>query len=183
METTDQSSIIGLFCGLITDRAKYTAYLDLFLLQMMNGIKISHKEKTTIENIASKLGHVAFETLDTIIDDANQGHIPGIDSAKLCEIKYHTHFWLESTYPRILSWVGVSINRKLHDGTDIVKFYIDNETDNPALHSLHMDKLDLLLPEIPDGHYWWFALRDTVLHKMPYTSQPDIEATKNAYLL
>lgn len=172
---TEYSVFLGMFSKLITDNVQYGSNLQQLFLQVIGGMEISAEDKATIEDIAFRLGRVAYETLGQLITEANAGKIYGVDRAQWGEIKYHTHFWLEETYQRTLSWIGVAINKKNQDGLVEVKFYIGNESDNTEFHSLLMQQFDLLPPEKIDGHHWWFAPRVQSIHLMTYASQPDID--------
>lgn len=176
IEHTAYSVFLGMFSKLVTDNARFGPNLRQLFLQVMSGTEISAEDKAIIENIAFKLGRVAFESLGQLITDARDGKIRGVDNAQWGEIKYHTHFWLEETYQNSLSWVGVAIDRKGHDGYGVVKFYIGNESDDTEFHSHLTREFDTLPPEKIDGHFWWFAPKDEELHTMLYTSQPDVEA-------
>ena len=178
VEQTEYSVFIGMFSKLVIGNAKYGSNLQQLFFQVMNDMEISAEDKATIEQIAHKLGRVAYETLGQLITDANTGKISYTDHAQWGEIKYHTHFWLEETYQRTLSWVGVSIDRKGKNGQGVVRFYIGNESDDTEFHTLLMREFDLLPPEKIDGHYWWFAPRDESAHSMIYTSQPEIDAIR-----
>ena len=178
-EDTDHSTFIRLFVGLITDKAKYDFYLDQLLLQVMKGNEITAKEKTTIEKIAFKLGRTAFEALGSLIKDACEGNMAGVDHAEWARLRYHTYFWYDPAYLLNNSWVGVGIDRHGPNGTGIVKFYIGNESDDTAFHSRLMKEFDLLAPEKLDDGYLWFAPRDPDIHTMTYTSQPDFAAIKS----
>lgn len=178
VDQIEYSLFLGMFSKLVTDNAQYGSNLQQLYSQVMSGKEISAEDKATIENVAFKLGRVAYETLGLLITEANSERIENIDRAQWGEIKYHTHFWLEDTFQRILSWVGVAIDRTGRDGYGIVRFYIGNESDDSEFHSLLMREFDLLPPEKIDGHYWWFAPRDESIHLMKYASQPDIDAIR-----
>lgn len=178
IEQPEYSVFLGMFSKLVTNNAQDGSNLQQLFLQVMSGMEISARDKETIENIAFKLGRVAYETLNHLIANANAGKINGVDRAQWGEIKYHTHFWLEETYQRTLSWVGVAIDKKDGDGNGVVKFYIGNESDDIEFHTRLMRELDLLPPEKIDGHYWWFAPRDESTHSMIYTSHPEIDAIR-----
>ena len=178
VEQTEYSVFIGMFSKLVIGNAKYGSNLQELFFQVMSGMEISAEDKATIEQIAHKLGRVAYETLGQLITEANTEKIGYIDRAQWGEIKYHTHFWLEETYQRTQSWIGVAIDRKGQDGHGVVRFYIGNESDDTEFHTLLMREFDLLPPEKIDGHYWWFAPRDESTHSMTYTSQPEIDAIR-----
>ncbi|MDE6810307.1 MAG: hypothetical protein K2J42_09525 [Muribaculaceae bacterium] len=178
IDQTEYSVFLGMFSKLVTDNAQYGSNLKQLFFQVMSGMEISAEDKATIENIAFKLGKVAYETLGLLITEANNGKIEWNDRAQWGEVKYHTHFWLEETYQRTLSWIGVAIDRKGQDGYGTVRFYIGNESDDTDFHSRLIREFDLLPPKKIDGHYWWFAPRDISIHLMKYASQPNIDAIR-----
>lgn len=171
---TEYSMFLGLFCRMITDNSKYRPSLQDLMLQVMRGMEISTEEKKMIEEIAFKLNRLAYETLRDLIEEVNGGTFTGADRAQWADIKYHICIWLEDTFQRLSSWVGVGIDRKGEDGKGCVKFYIVNETDDEELHALLMKELNLLSPERLDGKFWWFAPREESSRTLSYSSKPDM---------
>ena len=171
----ERSVFLGMFSRLVTENSAFSPTLQELMLHVMNGMEITTEEKNAIEAIAFKLNRLAYETLHDLIDEVNDGKIAGADSAQWADIKYHICIWLEETFQRIFSWVGVSIDKKGEDGYGIVRFYIVNETDDREFHDRLMKELDLLPPELLDGNFRWFAPRDEELRSMRYSSRPDME--------
>lgn len=175
---TEYSVFLGLFSRLITENSGYSLSLHDVMLHVMKGMEITVEEKQTIEEIAFKLNRLAYETLHDLIDEVNDGKIAGADRAQWADIKYHICIWLEATFERIASWVGVGIDKKGEDGYGIVRFYIVNETDDQEFHDRLMKELALLPPEQLDGNFRWFAPCDEKLRSMRYSSHPDMAQIK-----
>lgn len=175
----EHSVFIGMFCRLITANSESKPTLHDLMLHVMKGMEITTEEKQMIEDIAFKLNRIAYETLGGLITAVNEGAVKGADRAQWADIKYHTCIWLEETFQRIDSWVGVAIERKGADGNGFVRFYIVNETDDADFHRQLIKELDLLPPKRLDNKFHWFAPRDPSLHAMTYSSQPDLSLIKS----
>lgn len=174
VENPEYSEFLGMFCRMVCENSGHSPSLHDLKMLVGHGRDITPEERHIIGELAFKLNRLAYETLRDLIAEANSGKIAGADRAQWADIKYHICVWLEATYQRTDSWVGVGIERNGEDGYGIVRFYIVNETDCEETHERLMRELDLLPPEQLDGNFRWFAPRDESLREVRYSSQPDM---------
>ncbi|MDE5568553.1 MAG: hypothetical protein K2J12_08940 [Muribaculaceae bacterium] len=180
VEQTEDSLILGMLCRLVSDNSKRSLGLHELMLQVMSGMEISDDEKEMIDNIAFKLNKVPYEAGKALIDAALAGEIEGADRAQWAEYEWHhLCIWLDDTYERIKSWVGIHISRKGKTHKGEVRFYIVNETQDVALHARMVEALELIPGEQRKGGYWWFAPRDPSLQSLSYVAFPDLEAVQS----
>lgn len=174
VERTEHSVFLGMFCKLVADNSNYATTLQNLFLQVVGGMEISAEDRRKVEDIAFTLNKEAYLTLKSLIDDALEGRISGADNAQWAEfLKYHACFWLNSTFERIKTWVGVFIDRKGKDGKSVVRFFVVNESEDEVLHSKMIAALNFEEGERRDGHYWWFVPRNPKLRSYSYVSAPD----------
>ncbi|MDE6380347.1 MAG: serine/threonine protein kinase [Muribaculaceae bacterium] len=148
--------------------------------QVMNGEEITEDERHMLESMNYKLGKSAFDCGNMLIEEARSGGIKGADHAQWAEYHfYHLCFWLDEEYKRLLSWVGVFLNRDAEHGKIEVWFYIVCESQDESLHSLLREKLNLLPGEKREGDYWWFTPASEDIQKMYFVSVPDRDAIRS----
>ena len=147
---------------------------------VMNDVEITGEERRMLHSMSYKLGKMAFDCGNWIIDEARSGGIKGADHAQWAEYHlYHLCVWLDEEYFRLNSWVGVFLNRQAEGRGIEVRFYIVCESQDESLHSLLREKLDLLPGEKREGDYWWFAPASEDLQKMHFVSVPDRHAIRS----
>lgn len=176
---TEYSIFLGMLCRMVTDNSSRTTSIQDLMLQVLQGMDITPEEKGMINDIAFRINKSSFETGELLIQAALNKEIKGADNAQWSSYeKYRVCIWLNETYKRIFTWVGVVFSPRENGNEGVVRIFVVNETQDKGLHSRLIKELDLENGEIGNGDYWWFAPCDKNLHQMSYVTGPNFSAIK-----
>ena len=179
LEQSEYSVFLGMLCQLVTGNSKHSMSIQDLLLHVMKDMDIPEDEKRMIDTIAFRLNKIPYATGEQLIDAARDGKIRGADRAQWAEYEWHSAcVWLEESYRRNSSWVGVHISRKGKNNMGEVRFYVVNESQDALIHSEMIERLNLENGIQRGGGYWWFAPREESLHTLGYVAFPDFETIK-----
>ncbi len=180
LEMTENSVLLSMLCKLVTDNSARGVGLDVLLAQVIEGREISVQAKRQIYEMAFRLNKASFLAGQQLITDTLEGKIAGADNAQWSpDDKYRVCIYLDETYERIKTWIGVAIlPQDESDCEGSVRLFVVNETQDVALHERLREALDLDEGVKEKQDYWWFAPRDESFAKMTYVTGPDVAAIR-----
>lgn len=179
IEHTEYSDFIGMFCRLVTDNSKNSIAIKDLMLNVMNGMAVTDEERDMIDGMAFRLNRVGYECGEQLIAAARNGEIKGADHAQWANMKYHLFIWLDETYLRTKSTIGVGIYPRKGKNRGEIRLYVVNETQDQDQYARMMETLDLYPGEKREEGYWWFAPKDDSLHLLSYTTYPDVSTLRS----